>query len=622
MILGGWMSVPTPPWGTTPLGIVARGYAAESTTTGEPVSTEPTAENIQALIRTLGAAEFATREHAEQRLRDLGLTAYDELQKGRENADVEVRLRVGYLLEEMRGRCITQGSSPGLTRILRNYSELPVERRLLIIADLRRLAPQDGVPELVRLVRFEADENLAKIAALAVMNRTGHRPADELISLKDMIQAQITRDQPESQRWLRLFAEGLEHPRDVLPQWAELRKVEPAKAEVQAPLEVDPLDMLTSPARIHMGLSQAAIDVALRAEDRVTADAWIDEGLRAGTDLSDILGWIEWLRGRKQWSAIARLRESQQEQVDSNAQIQYLVAEALRESGDEPAASALADKALAAKRDVSEHLDQALVLEQIQGQFDWAEREYRVAIDASPKGAALNTEMRIRFATALHDWSRDQEAADVLQEVVTICRRSATALQALNQSGRTLSEVSSTMHFYRGEEFRAKNDPERQRDALDLAYQEYPRNVDTLIAMFRVPNPPESWKKNVTAALASARSRYEQEIATLERALEGDSTDPDDFDPPVRLPTAYNDYAWLVANTEGDFALALKHSLRSLELEPGTGAYLDTLGRCYFANGELDNAIKFQRQAVERSPHTQLVRRQLEFFENEKKAQE
>ena len=64
----------------------------------------------------------------------------------------------------------------------------------------------------------------------------------------------------------------------------------------------------------------------------------------------------------------------------------------------------------------------------------------------------------------------------------------------------------------------------------------------------------------------------------------------------------YNQWAWLVTNTEGDFAQAVQHSLRSLELAPDEPSYLDTLGRCYFAAGDVENAIKSQRKAVELAP--------------------
>ena len=67
----------------------------------------------------------------------------------------------------------------------------------------------------------------------------------------------------------------------------------------------------------------------------------------------------------------------------------------------------------------------------------------------------------------------------------------------------------------------------------------------------------------------------------------------------------------------GDYREALRCSLKSLELIPGYGIYLDTLGRCYYAVGDLRNAVKSQKQAVEKTPYYQQIQRQLEFFEAE-----
>ena len=149
-------------------------------------------DRIDALIRGLGASEFHAREQAEQRLRAMGLRAFDPLRKAQDNEDVEIRLRVRYLIDEMRGRGITQGSSPGLALVLKDYADQTLLERSRTIARLRRLAPQDGVPELIRLVRFEAEESLAQDAALAVMAKTGDRPSPEIFAVKREILAQIS----------------------------------------------------------------------------------------------------------------------------------------------------------------------------------------------------------------------------------------------------------------------------------------------------------------------------------------------------------------------------------------------------------------------------------------------
>jgi Flp pilus assembly protein TadD len=82
-------------------------------------------------------------------------------------------------------------------------------------------------------------------------------------------------------------------------------------------------------------------------------------------------------------------------------------------------------------------------------------------------------------------------------------------------------------------------------------------------------------------------------------------------------PTFLNQWAWLVSNTEGDFAKAVEHSRHSLELAPEEPSYLDTLARCYYSAGDLENAVKTQRRAVELAPHFEVMQRQLSQFERE-----
>lgn len=106
--------------------------------------------------------------------------------------------------------------------------------------------------------------------------------------------------------------------------------------------------------------------------------------------------------------------------------------------------------------------------------------------------------------------------------------------------------------------------------------------------------------------LQNADDAYRKKTLTLIRRscewLEGNIQQSPD------QPNWYNHWAWLVSNTEGDYAKAVEFSQRSLELSPGSPSYLDTLGRCYYAAGELENAVKTQRQAVEGHPHLMVMR--------------
>lgn len=82
-----------------------------------------------------------------------------------------------------------------------------------------------------------------------------------------------------------------------------------------------------------------------------------------------------------------------------------------------------------------------------------------------------------------------------------------------------------------------------------------------------------------------------------------------------QIALVYNQYAWLISNTTGDFDRALEMSKRSLEIKPNYATYLDTLGRCYYAKKDYTNAVKYQRMAVKLKPFSPSMKRQLALFE-------
>jgi tetratricopeptide (TPR) repeat protein len=134
--------------------------------------------------------------------------------------------------------------------------------------------------------------------------------------------------------------------------------------------------------------------------------------------------------------------------------------------------------------------------------------------------------------------------------------------------------------------------------------------------MYRIEKADQEFRDATRRRIEASAKRLQDAIRLAERSMrhpraknQGSAVE--------LLAEAYNEFAWLIANTAGDYRQALRSSLKSLELEPGSGAYLDTLGRCYYAVGDLKNAVKTQKQAVDKAPYFQQIQRQLKFFEAE-----
>jgi len=145
-----------------------------------------------------------------------------------------------------------------------------------------------------------------------------------------------------------------------------------------------------------------------------------------------------------------------------------------------------------------------------------------------------------------------------------------------------------------------------------------------LIAMHRLPDADEEWKaltrKSIDAAVSGFRAEITDGRATVDMA-DSESARQSGL---YVLAVACNQYAWLVGNTYGDFEEAVKLSEEAVkssqevvDLKSHLAGFLDTLGRCQYAAGELVKAVENQSRAAELSPESGQIRRQLEFFKSE-----
>jgi len=77
---------------------------------------------------------------------------------------------------------------------------------------------------------------------------------------------------------------------------------------------------------------------------------------------------------------------------------------------------------------------------------------------------------------------------------------------------------------------------------------------------------------------------------------------------------ALNRLAWFHRKDKESLVHAIKLSKRSLELQPDTPAYLDTLAELYYRNGESVKALPLIQRAIELDPGSRYLRLQLEKF--------
>jgi tetratricopeptide (TPR) repeat protein len=160
--------------------------------------------------------------------------------------------------------------------------------------------------------------------------------------------------------------------------------------------------------------------------------------------------------------------------------------------------------------------------------------------------------------------------------------------------------MRARLNYYRACDLASPNDRDKRIEHLKQALDADPTDADVLIALYRLPEQDQARRQKTREQIRSAANYYRSQI----------QAEPDDSTP-------YNQFAWLVGNTEGDQAEALRYSKKSLELRPGAAGSMDTLARCYYASGDLASALKQQEQAVAAEPGSGAMKRQLELFRAE-----
>lgn len=557
---------------------------------------------IDELITELGSPQYTVRRAAANEIRKIGPEAFDRLHAASEHTDPEIAASASYLLRQIAVRWTKTDDSATVRRLMRSYGEREDTDRQRIIQMLAAMPNGEGVPALCRIARYDRTPLLSRLAALAIVQtdqeegaKTGRRAIDP---------AAFDQELGESTRapvlWLRQFAVQLRDPAASVAGWRPLIDEESKRLDVEvnetSPAMVSAL--LWNLAEVHRQLGQNPQYVEV-------ADQYLALG---GGDSDRLLTLLKWLVRNESWEALQALADKHNDDIQKSKQTLYMLAMARTKQGQSDAAEDLALKAakLAAARPM-DSLDAGRLLEAL-GQFEWAVREYRGGIDGQPIEAASAIGSRVMLSNVLQDYERYEEGAATVAPLVEAIEKNpdverayASAQGDLAQQNHFVPEAKSLaarMHYLRACHYGQEHDFKHQREELLAAIKADETDADVLIAMYRIGDADDAW-------MADTRAR----IAKLARKIEAEIEDN------PNNPIPYNQWAWLIANTEGDFQKAVRLSRRSLELEPGTASFLDTLGRCYFSAGEYEKAVESQREAVALIPHMQVMQRQLRQFD-------
>lgn len=606
------------------LASVLLGVAWVSLAVAQPTTAD--APSHEALIERLGHPLYAERRDARRRLLMEGLSAFDALRTGREHPDPEVAAASESLLGELTLEWAWLGDPSDVRRRLDDYGPLFEDARREVIGELAGLPRQRGVPALVRLVRFEPSDRLAAQAAAVLLasDSFGLDPRREQAIERALVDLENEFGPPERYPalWLRLATAeqdaslAAEHPR----AWRGY-----AGQQTQRLRRGRDETTLGVVATLHWRWLRAA----LVADDAESGLAAVEALLSLEPDERAVRSRraIRWALDAGRDPIARRLVESYEDDLQNKRGL-YAQAEAAAASGDDALSGELVERALDAP--VTERLGtlsstlkgpRVLVAEELmeRGLEAWAVAEYRRAseplepLDNAALFARWNLSKHLfdveRYEEAssiLLPWIERLEASKALREEYAELRLAKRGILPRHRppGSRPTSTLAARERLSAAMASRLVGDTEAEMAALRESIAEDPSDADVVIAMYRVEGATEDFLTEARGHAARLRREYERMIWR----------NADDSNPGI-ASEPFNHWAWLVGNTEGDYEKAVRYSRRSLELLPETGGFLDTLGRCLFSAGRIEEAIEVQRRAIELEPGMQVMRRQLEEFE-------
>jgi tetratricopeptide (TPR) repeat protein len=575
--------------------LFATNSAAESTP--PPTAPDASKETVQKLIAQLGDEQYAVRRHAEEELVRLGPEAFDQLKAAEDAADLEVAERAKYIIQRMRVDWIRPEDSAEIRRTLARYGDLSESERVKRITKLNELKDGEGLPALCRIARLEPAPAVARRAALTILGR--QPSAGGKLPVAACLQ-ELSTSQRAPVAWIKLWLRELTDRRSTLADWSKAIDSEVGLLKEESPETTQEIVYTLLKRRLDLCNDLHLVDETTAALLQIVE--LFNDKEAPGRFVVDLPWALKWIIEHKRWDVLEQVQKQRGDELHATPEMVYYLAGAEFRAGRESEGEKLAKSAFDMKNTAIGRLRAARELADL-GFVDWLQREYRRVITDSPVVSRESLAAREGLAVWLHDREDFKGAADLLGEFFDAMKDDKAARQKLTQelNGRQdLSFYAAKREFYMACYYEAQKQYDKQREALLKAIRLYEDDPDVLIAMYRSKEADPAFREQTLTRIRDMSQRVKQMS----------DQDPD-------TPEWHNEWAWLIANTEGDYAKAVEHSLRSLEIKPDEPSYLDTLGRCYYAAGELEKAVQSQRKAVELAPHYQVMRRQLAQFERE-----
>lgn len=555
----------------------------------------PERDQVSALVARLGNEQFSLRERAQAELENLGPAIYEDILPALRDRDPEIATRAARLIAKLRYKAADELPEGQQRETLRAYfMESDDERRNLVSAPAS-LNEVSRVGMWCLVVRYETNEELAKLAALNVLAAISPKTIEKQPHFED-IQRYLARARRPAALWLMSYAKLAGDPSAYLER---LQAFESQELELYS--QTARLEQRTVATR----LLKHALAYASEQQQRPQSIALFKQLLEIDQpDQQSLPQLLDWLVQQQAWELLPEVEArfpKLGESVDPRV-IYFLAEAALKQGNTEQLETYLQRASEIQPQNSSLHYQTAMLLYK-RGLLDWVERECALILkNTSPSQGIMAFNAHNLLAEIQNDQERYREAADSITAALELYSKSETVRERYEDNIRFSQEqLKAKRSFNRGLDAVRNGEHETALKAFREALTFDRNDADVLIAIFRLPKLTPEQREENHKHIREALTLYQDQI----------HSDPEESQ-------GYNQYAWLVANTEGDFDLALEYSLKSVELKNESGGLRDTLAHCYFAKQDYANAVKTQEQAARMEPQSQTIKRALDKFRKAK----
>ncbi len=543
--------------------IILSAWMFAALTGADETGTDGVTRDIEWQIQNLAADSAVLRDLAAQKLSRYGVVAADALVHALATVPSPALPRVRELLSHL--PLTSPGDPPEVVKALQNYNQLQTDNRKQVGYQLAALPIEKSAPALLRLIAYEPSERVAWQMAARL------RPW--ISKCRDTILAAHLPQRPAALRLLA-WAQPERAIERMEQAWAMAHQRQKTGADE------DSADLLNEVATDLVALyrAQKRYDAVETCWRQVANDT---------KDPNAVLNLMAWLAEHNQPGRVEVEWKRYADGLAGDARALYILARAAGARGESQQERDFAATARSlSPQDPEQHLVVGVYLVQ-QHWLNWAASEFGRVLEmvgADERDRAFEITARLRLADIhAHRRQSDKEA----EQLETAMHLYEAFQQRTGGGGAITDQINNLkcrLLLIEAERQGQAGHAEAREKALCETLKLAPNHPDAVIALVEVFRKRGAVQE-AADLVKSCSEFYRAQIAEL----------PDEAE-------NYNNLAWLLANTGAHLQEALKCSHKSLELQPDTAAYLDTLAEVYVRLGQPERAIEFQKQAVGLEP--------------------